>query len=192
MAPRKHQELLTAAIERDGAAQAALLAGERDAAHAAFAEAAALYRQSWEAAPPSAYGRLVGLLKSTVLAGADGAAEARYVESALAGAAPESPTASYARALAALILDEDDDAARWARRMVSGGDAFARAGQAIAALAARDEGRFAAALGEIVRDFEGRAEHLTGVAIADTAVMLAELARRRGMAAAMKGPVLPR
>jgi hypothetical protein len=47
------------------------------------------------------------------------------------------------------------------------------------------------ALAAIVRDFEERTEHLTGVAIADTALMLSELARRRGMAVAIESPVLP-
>ncbi len=103
MPPHKHQELLTAAIERDGKAQDALLAGDRDGARAAFAEAADLYRDSWEHAPPTAYGRLVGMLKSSVLAG-EGSEAAGYAQRALGERDPESVTASYAQALAALIL----------------------------------------------------------------------------------------
>ena len=190
MPPHKHQELLTAAVQRDGEAQRALLAGDRDAARAEFAEAAQLYRQSWEAAPPTAYGRLVGMLKSSALAGS-GASEAEYVLAALRDADPQSPTASYARALAALILGDDEDARAWARRMSAGGDAFARTAEAIAALAGNDAARLEGALAEIVHDFERRTEHLTGVAIADTALMLAVLAARRGMAVAIESPVLP-
>ena len=85
----------------------------------------------------------------------------------------------------------DEDALVGAQRMSAGGDAFARTGEAIAALARHDAARFEAALEEIVRDFEQRAEHLTGVPIADTALMLAELARRRGVAVAIESPVLP-
>ena len=181
---------MTAAVERDGEGQQALLSGDRETARAAFAAAAELYRQSWEAAPPSAYGRLVGMLKSGVLAGAGGP-EAQYVRSALGERDPESATASYAQALAALILDEDRDAGIWAGRMGAGTDAFARTGEAIGALAARDDGSYAAALTAIVHDFEQRTEHLTGVAIADTALLLATLAARRGMAAAIDSPVLP-
>jgi hypothetical protein len=181
---------MTAAVERDAEGQRALLAGERDRARAAFAEAAALYRQSWEVAPASAYGRLVGMLKSSVLAGG-GVDEARYVRTALVDVDPRSSTASYARALAALILTEDEEAGVWALRMSAGTDAFARTGEAIAALAAYDGGKFAVALGTIVRDFEQRTEHLTGVAIADTALMLSELGARRGMAVAIESPVLP-
>jgi hypothetical protein len=189
--PRKHQELLTRAVEREGSAQTALLAGDVRAARAAFGQAAELYRQSWELAHPTAYGRLVGMLKAAVLAGG-GATEARYARGELKEAKASSATASYARALAALILDEDDEAREWAGSMRAGGEAFARTGEAVAALAAHDRPRYDAALTAIVRDFEQRAQHLTGVAIADTALMLCELGTRRGMAVAIESPVLPR
>jgi hypothetical protein len=181
---------MMAAVERDGAGQRALLDSDRDTARAAFAEAAELYRQSWEVAPPSAYGRLVGLLKSSILAGG-GVEEASYVRATLGDRDPESATASYAQALAALILESDEDARVWALRMGAGTDAFGRTGEAMVALAARDEGAYAVALREIVRDFEQRPAHLTGVAIADTALMLSELGGRRGMAVAIDSPVLP-
>lgn len=181
---------MTAAVERDGAAQQALLSGDREAARVAFAEASDLYRQSWEEAPPSAYGRLVGMLKSAVLAGG-GEEEASYARGALAGADPESVTAAYARALAALVLGDDAEARASAETMLAGGEAFARTGDAIAALADRDAGRFETALTAIVRDFEARTEHLTGVAIADTALLLSTLAARREIVAAVDSPVLP-
>jgi hypothetical protein len=181
---------MTAAVERDGAGQRALLDSDRDAARVAFAEAAELYRQSWELAPPSAYGRLVGLLKSSVLAGG-GSGEASYVRATLGDRDPESLTASYAQALAALILGSDEDARAWAARMGDSTDAFGRTGQAIAALAARDQDAYAVELTAIVRDFEQRPEHLTGVAIADTALMLSELSARRGVAVSIDSPVLP-
>ncbi|MBV8711413.1 MAG: hypothetical protein JOY56_06520 [Solirubrobacterales bacterium] len=190
MPPRKHQDLMTAAVQRDGDAQRALLAGDRDAARRAFADAAGLYRQSWEVAPRTAYGRLVGMLKSSTLAGG-GSAEAEYVLAALPDADLQSATASYARALAALIMGLDEDAQVWAVRMSAGGDAFVRTAEAIAALAGHAGPRFEAALEGIVRDFERRAEHLTGVAIADTALMLEVLAARRGVAVAIESPVLP-
>jgi hypothetical protein len=190
--PRKHQELMTAAVQRDGAGQQALIAGDRVAARSAFAAAADLYRQSWEEAPATAYGRLVGLLKSAVLSGA-GVPEARYVRSELGDRDPTSATAAYAQALAALTLGSgaDGDAAVWAERMGAGDEAFVRTAEAIAALAAHDAERYADALAVIVRDFEQRSEHLTGVAIADTALVLSELGARRGMVVAIESPVLP-
>jgi hypothetical protein len=188
--PRKHYELLTAAIEREGEAQRRLIGGDLEAARAEFAAAANLYQKSWEAAHARAFGRLVGMLKAAVLAGG-GALEARYARAALGERDPESATASYAQALAALILGEDGDALLWAGRMSAGDEAFARTGEAISALAAHDDVRYAAALQAIVHDFERRSEHLTGVAIADTALTLEAVAARRGIRAAIVSPVLP-
>jgi hypothetical protein len=42
-----------------------------------------------------------------------------------------------------------------------------------------------------VADFEGRDEHLTDVAIADTALVLERLARRRGISAGVTSAMLP-
>jgi hypothetical protein len=181
---------MAAAIERDRDAQRALLAADVSAAQTAFGEAAVLYRQSWEAAPPKSYGRLVGMLKSAVLAG-DGRAEAQYARHVPGDDGAGSPTAAYAQALAALIDGDDDDAQDWALQMRGGSDAFDRTADAIAALAARDQAAYAAALRAIVHDFEQRADHLTGVAIADTALMLERLAARRGMAAGVESALLP-
>ena len=190
MAAHKHQELLTAAIEREGEAQRQLIDGHIQAARAGFREVAGLYRQSWEAAHAGAFGRLVGMLKASVLAGG-GEEEAEYARSELAGADEASATANYARALAALIAGDDEDAEVRARAMDAGGDAFARTGAALAALAVRDQTAYARALEAIVRDFEQRTEHLTGVAVADTAVVLQALAGRRHLKAAIESPVVP-
>jgi len=179
-----------AAIEREGEAQQRLIDGHLEAAQAEFREVADLYRQSWEAAHARAYGRLVGMLKASVLAGG-GAAEAAYARAALADANQDSATANYARAIAALIAGDDADAMAWAAFLEGAPDAFARTGKAISALAAHDEARYAAALEVIVRDFEQRSQHLTGVVIADTAVVLETLAARREMAAGIESPVLP-
>jgi hypothetical protein len=188
--PHKHQELLTAAIEREGEAQQRLIEGHLEAAQAELREVAELYRKSWETAHARAFGRLVGMLKASVLAGG-GVAEAAYARAALADVDQGSATANYARAIAALIAGDDEDALAWATLLSEGTDAFARAGEAISGLAAHDETRYAAALEAIVRDFEERSQHLTGVAIADTALMLETLAARRGLAAGIESPVLP-
>lgn len=187
---RRHQELLTAAIEREGEAQRALLDGDSDAARSAFAEVSDLYRQSWEEAPPTSYGRLVGMLKSALLADG-GEQEAVYVRDALAGRGEGSPTASYARALAALVVGDDAAAAEASEGMRGASEAFDHTAEAIAALAVRDRARYADALERIVRDFEQRVDHLTGVAIADTALVLQLLAGRRGLATDLASDVLP-
>src|SRR5437763_1988429 len=180
---------MRAAIDRDGEGQRALLGDYQRAARNAFAAASELYRQSWEAAPPASYGRLVGMLKAAVLAGS-GEPQANYVRAALAGEQESSPTASYAVAVAALIAGDDVEARKraegmraGAEGMRAGADAFARTADAIAALADRDPDAYSRSVETIIADFEAREQHLTGVAVADTALMLERLAARRGPAA---------
>jgi hypothetical protein len=185
-----HRELMAAAIERDADAQLALLAGDDDRARAAFRAAAGLYRQSWEAAPPRSYGRLVGMLKSSILA--DGGSEpADYVRGALADSEVASPPAAYARAIAALVADDDRGARTWASQMLGSSEVFDRTADAIVALASRDRVAYSEALEAIVHDFECRTDHLTGVAIADTALMLDRLAAKRGISAPVQSPLFP-
>jgi hypothetical protein len=181
---------MASALELEAEAHRLLLAGEWEAARHAFAAAAEHYRRSWELASPTSYGRLVGMLKAAILAGG-GEQEARYVRAQLDDAPAGSTTASYARALAALLERDDPAAARWASAMRGGSDAFDRAADAIDALAEGDDVRYSRALEAIVHDFEQRSEHLTGVAIADTALMLERLAARRGTSASVASPLLP-
>jgi predicted CoA-binding protein len=172
------------AIAADGEAHRALLAGED--AREPLRRAAAAYRASWEAAPPRSFGRLVGYAKASILAGED---PSPYVREQLGE--PDSPPAFWALALAALA-DGDDAAARAAAGgMRAGSEAFGRAADAVAALASGDRKAYSAAVGAIVEDFEGRSEHLTGVPIADTALVLERLAERRLLAAHPRSPLLP-
>lgn len=188
----EHKALMIAAIGTEGEAHAALLAGDHDAARATYARAAEQYRASWRLAPPKSYGRLVGLLKASVLAG-DARAAAVEVRAELEGDpdAASSPVASYVLAVAAVILGDDDEVALRAARMEPRGEAFERTATALRALAARDEDAYAAALAAIEADFAHREDHLTGVAIADTAVMLERLADERGMAVRPSSPLVP-
>jgi hypothetical protein len=183
------QDLLLRALAREAEAQRLLLDGEAERALPALAEVADLYRRSWEAAPPRSFGRLVGYLKAAVLTG-DADEAAAYVRSAL-GDEGDSPASAYAVALAGLVQGDDGLAARAARTMREGGEAFERTADALAALAECDPSRYEAALGAILRDFEARKEHLTGVPIADTALVLERLAEERGMAVRPRSPALP-
>ncbi len=185
-----HAELLDAGVAADGRAFRALLDGRPGDARDALREAAALYRASWEVAPPRSYGRLVAHLKSAVLAG-DGAEAAAWVEGQLDGAC-DSPTSCYALAVAALAGGDDPLAARAAAGMAEGGDAFARAAAALAALAAGDAAAYRVAVAAIVRDFEERDAHLTGVPVADTAMLMEALAEPRGLAAHPDSPLIPK
>jgi hypothetical protein len=188
----EHRELMMAAIATEGEAHAALLAGDPDAARAAYAKAVEQYRASWALAPPKSYGRLVGLLKAAVLGG-HAVPAATEVREALAGDedAEGSPVASYVLAVAALIAGDDDEVAGRAAKMEPRGEAFERTATALRALADRDADAYAAALTSIEADFASRDDHLTGVAIADTAVMLELLADERGMAMRPSSPLMP-
>lgn len=184
-----HAELLRDAIASEGRAQRALLAGDLSAGRDALREASRLYRASWEAAPPASYGRLIGALKAAIIAG-DGPAEATYVREQVPPGA-DSPPACYALAMAALVAQDDPGALVAAEGMRAGSPAFVRAAAAISALAAGDRDSYAAAIDAIVADFERRDEHLTGVRIADTAVMLERLAAGRGLACRPASPLVP-
>jgi hypothetical protein len=189
--PREAQALLGEALSTEGDAQRLLMAGD-PSANEAMRRVAELYRRSWEAAPPRSYGRLVGLLKAAVLAGEGGDAvrAAAYVRGEIQDGG-DSPACSYAVALAALIQGDGALAARKARSMREGGDAFARTAEAIEALAERDGERYARAVEAVVADFGSRDVFLTGVAIADTAEVLQRLAGERGLAAEIDSPLLP-
>jgi hypothetical protein len=188
----EHRELMIAAIAAEGVAHAALVAGDSEAATAAYAEAVEKYRDSWALAPPKSYGRLVGLLKASVLGGtaAAGAAEVREALDGDENAAG-SPVASYVLAVAALILGDDDAVGPLADVMDPRGGAFERTATALRSLAGGDGPAYAAAVGALEADFAERDEHLTGVQIADTAVMLEVIAEQRGLRAGLDSPLVP-
>jgi hypothetical protein len=168
------QAALEQALAVEAAAQSELLAGVP--APKGFREAAALYWASYRLAPRSSYGRLVGMLKAAVLGG--GGVEEAAIVRALLPDGGTSPTSWYAVGIAALITGDGVVAARAAQEMRAGGDAFGRAADAIAAIAVADDARADVAIAAIEADFARREEHLTGVAIADTAVLFTTLRQR--------------
>jgi hypothetical protein len=183
------QSLLTEALSREAEAHRLLMEGRPDEAREVLQAVAGLYRRSWEAAPPRSYGRLVGMVKAAILAGEAGPAAAEVRREI--GPEGDSPASWYALALAALVEGEEDLAARAAEGMRGGSEAFDRTADAVDALAAGDAERYGAALRAIVEDFEARSEHLTGVAIADTALALERLAGERGFRADVRSAVVP-
>jgi hypothetical protein len=190
MTEERHRELMQEALRLDAEAHRRLLTGDEQGARELLRQASERYRESWEAAPPGSYGRLVGMIKAAVLAG-EGETAAAYVHAAIDDP-PPSPAAAYALAIAALAVDDRELAARAAATMKEApDDAFRRTADAIIALATRDDVAYRRTLEEIVRDFEGRDEHLTGVPIADTALLLERLAQTRGMAVHPQSALLP-
>jgi hypothetical protein len=187
----EHKALMLEAIAREGDGHRALLAGDAATAREAYLAAARAYQRSWELAGPTAYGRLIGMLKAAILAG-EGRDDVAFVRSQVSeDAAAESAPAAYVRAVAALLAGDDDEAARWAGEMRAAGGAFDRTGAALLALARGDGPAYREALTAIVADFAQRPDHLTGVPIADTAAMLERLAEPRQLAARPDSPLLP-
>jgi hypothetical protein len=165
---------LDAALAAEADAYRALLAGTD--AGPALLSARDAYLASHAETGPSSWGRLLGALKMAILAG-DGAEAIAQRAQAEVGPG-DTPASAYLRALAQVTLDERPDV----DVMLVADDAFARTGRALQALGDRDQPAYAAALGQIVADFAAREQHLSGVAIADTALVLERLAARRGMA----------
>jgi hypothetical protein len=189
MEEEEHRRLQAQAVRIEGEAFRELLVGDVEAARARLREAVPAYRRSWEEAPPRSFGRLVGMLKAAVIAG-DADDEAAYVRAQI-GESADSPPSWYALAMVALLGGEDDLARRAAEGMREGSEAFGRAADAVEAIADADRDRYARAVDAIVADFERREDHLTGVPIADTALLLEVLAERRGLAAHPASRVLP-
>ena len=184
-----HSALLDEALKLEAEGHRALLDHDDVRARDELRAASDRYRASWEAAPPDAYGRLVGMLKAAVLIG-EAETAARYVHTTI-GDEPPSPTAAYAVAIAALVHGSDELAGRATGVMRGASDAFDRTAAAIDALVAGDEDSYRSALEAIVEDFAGRDAHLTGVPIADTAAMLERLLAARGIDSGVRSPLLP-
>jgi hypothetical protein len=165
---------LNAALAAEADAYRDILAGAD--AGPALVRARDAYLASHAESGPSSWGRLLGALKMAILAGEGAEAVARRAQAEVGPG--DTPASAYVRALAQVTLDEAPDVAV----MIAAGDAFERTGRALQALGDRDQPAYEAALHQIVADFAARDQHLSGVAIADTALVLERLAAGRGMA----------
>jgi hypothetical protein len=186
-----------ALVRRGNAAYAAglaLLMAADPSALEWFRLAADRWRASWDAgAPADAWGRPVGALKATLLAGDDAAAEelARWTLE-LGTATAASPIGRYAGALALLVLGRWPEARHVAEALRERGDFPHDVADALAFVAAPDPVAYAEALDSVVESFETRSEYLEDVPVADTALVLDRLAARRGIAHELPAsPVLP-
>lgn len=193
-ADARQRQLTRVANAALGAGFAELMAGQRDEAERWLLEAASRYRESYNGAPPDSWGRMIGAVKLRVVAGdwRGAAADARWALECDAASAA-SPIGRYAASIAELVLGNDDSAAALAEGLVAErGEGFpVDVADTIAAVATRDESRYARAFESVVRSFETREEYLEDVPIADTALMLAALASRRTIASDVTSELLP-
>jgi hypothetical protein len=193
-----HGELDERAVVRLGnvayAAGLALLMAGSPEAGLWLRRAAERWRESWDlGASADAWGRPVGALKASLLAGDDAAVSALAAWTLELGVdEASSPIGRYAAGLARLATG-DAGAAQDHAAWLAGRDDFPDdVAHALAAIAAGDERRLRPALAAVVASFETRDDYLENVAVADTALALARLARRRGLEAELpRSPVLP-
>jgi hypothetical protein len=175
-----------------GAGLALVMAGRRGEAAAWFARAAERYRESFDEAPPESWGRPIGAMKARLFAGDEAGArnDARWALHAGAGKSA-SPIGRYAACLGLLVLAEDDAAAGEAASLRSRDGFPDDVARALAALAAHDEDAYQEAVQDVLRSFETRDEYLEDLPVADTVLVLQELAEPRGLEVELTSPLLP-
>jgi ribosomal protein S18 acetylase RimI-like enzyme len=166
------------------------MVGDVDAAEW-LRRAAATWRESWSGG--ESWGRPIGALKASLLAH-DEAAVVELATWTLTLGTPtaESPIGRYAAALALLALERWPEA-RHVTESLRERDDFPRdVADALAYVAAHDVVGYIEAVESVVDSFETREEYLEEIAVADTALVLQELAKRRGIEHALPAsPVLP-
>jgi ribosomal protein S18 acetylase RimI-like enzyme len=186
-----HGELDERAIVRRGntayaAGLALLMAGDPDAAEW-LRRAAARWRESWDAGEGrESWGRPVGALKAALLAGDEPAVDelARWALE-LGCPTAESPIGRYGGALALLALGRWAEARHVAETIRERDDFPHDVGDAVAYIAAHDVIGYIEAVESVVDSFETRDGFLEEMRVADTALVLHELARRRGIESAL-------
>jgi hypothetical protein len=175
-----------------GAGLAELMGGNTQASGEWFAHAVERYRESWEHAPAGSWGRPIGMLKAHVLAGDwDGAVRDAEWTLEQGPANADSAIGRYAACLALLVLGRDEEARVLADGLRAHDDFPAAVGDALAMLAAQDVVGYVEAIEAVLESFETREGYLEDLPVADTVMVLQELAARRDMKAELSSPLLP-
>jgi hypothetical protein len=173
-----------ATVRRGNVAYAAglglLMAGDRAAADVWLRRAAAHWRDSFQGG--ESWGRPIGALKASLLAGDEAAVEevARWTLE-LGTATAESPIGRYAATLALLVLGRWPEARHVAESLRDREDFPRDVADALAYVSAHDVVGYIEAVESVVASFETRREFLEDARVADTALVLDLLARRRGI-----------
>jgi hypothetical protein len=169
-----------------------LMSGSPDEGARWLLRAAERYRESWADAPPGSWGRPIASLKARLIAGDRGGALADATWALDAGAEhSDSPIGLYAAALARLTRGEDPEAAGLAARLRGCDDFPSAVAESLDALARGDTEAYAAAVRDLLADFEARESFLEDVPVADTVLALQALAGERGVAVDLASPMLP-
>jgi hypothetical protein len=187
----RQKQLVRVAMAAGGAGLARLMQGRRAEAAGWFSRSAERYRESYDGAPPGSWGRLIGALKSRILAGdwTGAADDAQWALEQRPGES-HSPIGAYAGVLALLALAEDEQASR-ASQAVKSPDFPEAVADALVALAAHQREGYAEAVKRVLESFETREEYLEDIPVADTVIVLEGLAARRGLSAGLTSSLLP-
>jgi hypothetical protein len=157
--------------------------------------AAADWRGSWDLGEgKESWGRPIGAIKASLLAGDEAAVEelARWTLE-LGTATAESPIGRYAAALALLAAGRWAEARHVAVSLLERDDFPRDVADALAAISAHDVIAAIEAIESVAESFESREAYLEDMAVADTALVLQLLARRREIEVELPpSPVLPR
>ncbi len=142
--------------------------------------AAACWRDSWQGG--ESWGRPIGALKASLLAGDEAAVEDHAGWTLALGAeSVESPIGRYAAALALLALGRWVEARHVADSLRERDDFPHDVADVLAYVSAADVVGYAEAIESVVESFETRTAFLEDARVADTALVLDLLARRRGI-----------
>ncbi len=176
-----------------GAGLSLLMLGRDSEARVWLDRAATRWRESWEHATPTSWGRPIGTIKASLIAGHIRQAQ-RYARWTLelGSESAESPIGRYAATLALLALARWPDARIVATTLRDLDDFPPAVADALWTIARHDTAGYTDAMQAIVASFETRDEYLEDVPVADTALALQVLAARRGVAVALpRSPTLP-
>ena len=176
-----------------GAGLALLMLGRDDEARGWLDRAADRWRESWEHATPTSWGRPIGVVKARLIAGrAEAAGAAAEWALAVGSERAESAIGRYAAALALLTLERWGEARHIAQTLRNRDDFPPAVADALATIAAHDLVGYAEAVESVLSSFETRREYLEDVPVADTVLVLQVLATKRGIAFDLgTSPVLP-
>jgi hypothetical protein len=145
-----------------------------------FRRAAARWRESWQGG--ESWGRPIGALKASLLAGDEASVEElAHWTLELGTATAESPIGRYAAALALLALGRWPEARHVIESLRERDDFPRDVADALAYVCAHDVVGYVEAVESVVASFETRTEFLEDARVADTALVLDLLARRRGI-----------
>lgn len=190
-ARRREQQLMRIASAAWGIGLPLLMESERAAARVWLRRAATLYRRSLADAEPGSWGRSIGAIKSRLLADDRRGAECEAAWTLQLGALDASTIGRYAGCLALLTLGRDEEA-RPVARDLAGRDEFPGATAAcLTALSEGDSARYVTAVTAVLQTFETRSRFLEDIPVADTVLLLQELAAPRGLAIELRSDRLP-